>query len=739
MYGNVEVRQAQVFYVPKLFLSDAYRLGGLRMSFRFSLGRAQVKHFRASLQTLNKIGGELLIEAVPQQLVLRSINTAKSAFLSVTYFNRFFDSYEVYDTTVVQTIVLSKNALAILRSQKISQIDFSLDNAAARLRATVHTDEGLIRRYAFDCLDGEVLQATVDRDAYPTVVVAEASELEKLLSSFQHTLDEITLIANPESAAALANGHKACEMRSFLDPLKGSQEAALLTSLTLDTRAVFTSYSHSSPLAADVTFNVKDFRAMTSLCTALGADVALRLEAAGAPLVVEPHFRGLREGGETDFQAMLVLSTLTDSQLGTEHLDQQQALEEEQQQGQQQQGQQQQGQQQHAGVVPQQDPQFQSAGANAEPRTPYNVTGGIGDGGASRGGSVGVATAASTGRGRRRLPPRQDDSSGEGTRVETGTAVRGIYAAAAAAEGLLVTDGVTTAPGTGPQLPPQGPHVPPASGLRPSGDTYMDGQEDDIPARRTGRPPRYDSGNRAAFATGNVGSMGGRGFAPDTSLLHPRPSHRPDHDPRRVMLQGPSDPRVGGAGRSSAHGSHQHQHQQQQQQQQQQYVQFRCKVEGAATTAGLGDSQDPEDLPGMRPSPYGAHGQTPPALRSPSFRSYSVADPRIALASGGTGDVGKSDDGAGAGSGGGGDGDAQQQPMQVSHAELFGDDDDEDGNGGGACNVGQDGYYDIDDDDDEEVPATPPDQQQTRSMGAGVLGLGGGCGDDGGHIDELGG
>ncbi|GLI67952.1 hypothetical protein VaNZ11_012284 [Volvox africanus] len=693
------------------------------MSFRFSLGRAQVKHFRTSLQTLNKIGGELLIEAVPQQLVLRSINTAKSAFLSVTYFNRFFDSYEVYDTIVVQTIVLSKNALAIFRSQKISQVDFSLDNAAAQLRATVHTDEGLIKRYAFDCLDGEVLQATVDRDAYPTVVVAEASELEKLLSSFQHTLDEITLIANPESAAALVNGHKACEIRSFVDPLKGSQEAALLTSLTLDTRAVFTSYSHSSPLAADVTFNVKDFRAMTTLCTALGADVALRLEAAGAPLVLEPHFRGLREGAETDFQAMLVLSTLTDSQLGPEHLDQQQALE----------GEQQQGQQLHAGLVPQQDPQLRAAGAKAEPCTPYNVAGGTGNGGTSNRGSGGAEAAASTGRGRRRLPPRQDDSSAGRAGAETATTMRGMYAAAAAAEGLLVTDGVAAAPETG---PPPGPHVPPASGLRPGEDAYIDGQEDDIPARRTGRPPRYDSGNRAAFTTGNVGSIGEKGFTPDTSLLHPHPSHRPDHDPRRVMLQGPSDPRVGGAGRSTAHGSlHQ-----QQQQQQQQYVQFRCKIEGAATTADPGDSQDPEGLPGIGPSPYGGQGQTSPAVRSPSCRSYSVADPRVAASGGGGGDASGSGAGGSGGSGGGagGGGSDPQQPMKVSHAELFGDDDDDDdgGNGGGACNVCQDGYYDVDDDDDEEVPATPPDQQQTRSMGAGVLGLGGGGGGGGGDMDE---
>ncbi len=38
------------------------------MSFRFSLGRAQVKHFKTALTTLNKIGGELLVEAIPEQV-----------------------------------------------------------------------------------------------------------------------------------------------------------------------------------------------------------------------------------------------------------------------------------------------------------------------------------------------------------------------------------------------------------------------------------------------------------------------------------------------------------------------------------------------------------------------------------------------------------------------------------------------------------------------------------------------
>ncbi len=38
---------------------------------------------------------------------------------------------------------------------------------------------GLVKRFSFDVLDSEVLHATVDPDAYPTVVVAEAAELDK--------------------------------------------------------------------------------------------------------------------------------------------------------------------------------------------------------------------------------------------------------------------------------------------------------------------------------------------------------------------------------------------------------------------------------------------------------------------------------------------------------------------------------------------------------------------------------
>ncbi|EFJ49453.1 hypothetical protein VOLCADRAFT_89888, partial [Volvox carteri f. nagariensis] len=564
------------------------------------------------------------------------------------------------------------NALAIFRSQKINQIEFTLDNAAAKLQATVHTDEGLIKRYAFNCLDGEVLQATVDHAAYPTMVIAEASELEKLLSSFQHTLDEITLIANPLGAAALANGHKACEIRSFVDPLKGGQESALMTSLTLDTRSVFTSYSHSSPLAADVTFNVKDFRAMTALCTALGADVALWLQMAGAPLVVEPHFRGLREGAETDFQAMLVLSTLTDSQLGPEHhaLQQQQqqqqdAQEEEEQQQLQPQPQ---PQQQHHTEDPQRQPWITAdAEAEAEPPSPYDGTG--------RGGT----RATSSGRGR--------------------------------------------------------------------------GLEDDIPARRTGRPPRgppshtqangrgrdsrrWDCSGRVTHGsegelleavampmqlrgitliiiiTVTIKSSSSTCSSQGVQLRRWRTRRGP---PLLLMaLRGPSPMtrRTLRACRAC------------------------CGRRTGASSRGASRSQGP---PGTRPLAAATASQIYVSLRQqqqkleldsttlrmqqqqrhgPQADLYAAAAPQPWAVFPQAGVDGQMQQ--------------QQQPqellprqqhaerMVVDHAEMFGEDDGDGGDGG---------YYDVnveDDDDDEELPATPPEQLQTRSLGAGVLGgLGG--------------
>ena len=70
----------------------------------------------------------------------------------------------------------------------------------------------------------------------------------------------------------------------------GHAEKSLHTQLAVDTREVFLDYRHNSSEATDVTFNLKDFRAVLVLCEGLGTNVAICFDQPGSPLLVQPVF-----------------------------------------------------------------------------------------------------------------------------------------------------------------------------------------------------------------------------------------------------------------------------------------------------------------------------------------------------------------------------------------------------------------------------------------------------------------
>ncbi len=58
----------------------------------------------------------------------------------------------------------------------------------------------------------------------------------------------------------------------------------------MDTHELFLDYRHNSLEASDVTFNLKDFKAMLVLCEGLGANITICFDQPGAPLLVQPLF-----------------------------------------------------------------------------------------------------------------------------------------------------------------------------------------------------------------------------------------------------------------------------------------------------------------------------------------------------------------------------------------------------------------------------------------------------------------
>lgn len=73
--------------------------------------------------------------------MLRAINSAKSAFMAVTFAARFFESYAVVGAPLVQAGVLLKHALAAVRTQRARVAAFSL-TADARLEVRLECDNG---------------------------------------------------------------------------------------------------------------------------------------------------------------------------------------------------------------------------------------------------------------------------------------------------------------------------------------------------------------------------------------------------------------------------------------------------------------------------------------------------------------------------------------------------------------------------------------------------------------------
>lgn len=86
--------------------------------------------------------------------------------------------------------------------------------------------EGVIKTYRVACnAEPEVQTLALDRGRFPSRLVIRPRELARLLSNFQSSLQELTIIAT-DPAAGLPDvggdvGGKAVELRSYIDPTKG--------------------------------------------------------------------------------------------------------------------------------------------------------------------------------------------------------------------------------------------------------------------------------------------------------------------------------------------------------------------------------------------------------------------------------------------------------------------------------------------------------------------------------------
>ncbi|KAG0584518.1 hypothetical protein KC19_3G214900 [Ceratodon purpureus] len=282
------------------------------------LSGIQIKSLNRAVNCLYRVGSELLIEVLPDRLSLRTLNTAWSAFLSVTFKGQFFDSYRV-NTQSAACSVLLKSVVTVFRTPpgSMEQLTITLpDKDANKLQWTIQCINGIRKTYWITCNnDTEMQNVMVERDSFPSHLVIKPKDLGRLLGHFQSSLQEITLIAtepvstemDPDSEA------KAIELKSYIDPARDTTDGALHTQLWIDPSEELSAYTHKGP-PVDVTFSVKELKAFMAFCEGAEADMHMFFDKAGKPVLIAPRF-GLDDSAHSDFDATLVLATMMSSQL----------------------------------------------------------------------------------------------------------------------------------------------------------------------------------------------------------------------------------------------------------------------------------------------------------------------------------------------------------------------------------------------------------------------------------------
>lgn len=295
-----------------------------------ALSGSLLRSFFKSVGCLAKIGAEVLVEAsAGTGLTLKSMNSARSAFCSVTFKQSSFEVFAVPNGTV-QTAVLAKHLAAALRTQRLERVVLSQaagESSTLRVRLEC-SRSGLTKHYGLHCVtDAEHLKATVDASLMPISLILKPKEFSRLLSHFQSAQTDVTVSFTPEqtnhpnaSGKDFSGGFgdrrhekensRNLRLSSFADP-NAPPGQHLQTSIGLDAAEdAVLRYTHekdasetagvgpSTSTSTDVTVNLKDLRAMVQFCESVDLDVAIYADSAGAPMLVRPcaEFRGAGHG-----------------------------------------------------------------------------------------------------------------------------------------------------------------------------------------------------------------------------------------------------------------------------------------------------------------------------------------------------------------------------------------------------------------------------------------------------------
>ena len=265
-----------------------------------------IKIFGRAIHSLSKIGDELYMEPMDDNLAIRTVNSSRSAYACFSFKTRFFTNY--VPTAVVQNTqgeedeavrckITMKSCLTVFKSlsnldKTVEKCRIHLDMKEARLVFQLYCKHGIVKTHNLSFIECETLQAVFSKDLLPNCLTAQSRLFLDAVVNFQNNQEEITLNVNPAKVT----------IRNYVDD-EPDPNKCIRSELALDPDE-FEEYQIG--VDTEVTFCLKEFRAILAFSEPANLPLTTHFEGAGKPIV-------LSIDGDAGYEGDFVLATLAET------------------------------------------------------------------------------------------------------------------------------------------------------------------------------------------------------------------------------------------------------------------------------------------------------------------------------------------------------------------------------------------------------------------------------------------
>nr|SVE74334.1 EOG090X0A9P [Daphnia barbata] len=269
------------------------------------LDATSVKVLARAIHSLAKIGDELHIEPTANGLTLKTVNASKSAYSAFNFHIPFFLDYchlsentvhaDPEEDTVIKCKLPMKSILSVFRSigsleKAVETCSIALPFLEALLVIEFKCKHGIIKHFNLRYFECESVEADFCKEDYGSKFSCSSRFYSETLLSFHSSTQEVTW------SLAMDQVHLSNHIDDEVDPSK-----CVRTEVTL-AKDEFTDFNVA--LCTQVTFCLKELRAILAFAEALKLDVDCRMEGAGQPVLFSL-------GKEDLYSADFLLATLT--------------------------------------------------------------------------------------------------------------------------------------------------------------------------------------------------------------------------------------------------------------------------------------------------------------------------------------------------------------------------------------------------------------------------------------------